>query len=105
VEQILEQVVEKYIEMIRELLSTFEKAEAVRKKMVKKSQATQSTSTQTLSDMDKIFIQLSFDVDAFGHQFRNFGIDKTKFVPFQQLLVVVSPGLKLREELKTADMS
>lgn len=104
VEQILEQVVEKYIEMIRELLSTFEKAEAVRKKMVKKSQTSHSAATQTLSDMDKIFIQLSFDVDSFGNQFANFGIDKTNFLPFQQLLAVVSPGLKLREELKTAEM-
>ena len=81
--------------MIRELLSTFEKAEAVRKKMVKKSQTSHSAATQTLSDMDKIFIQLSFDVDSFGNQFANFGIDKTNFLPFQQLLAVVSPGLKV----------
>jgi len=85
---------EKYLEMMKELLDSVHKSEAMLKKMVKKTQANQS-------DMDKINLQLFLDVEEFGNQLEKFGIDKSSFVPYNHLLNIVATGRKLKEDLSS----
>ncbi len=80
--------------MTTDLLNTVQHAEAVRKKMVKKSQSNQAGS---ISDVEKIYIQLYLDVDAFGAQLIRFGIRRDDFKPYQQLLEAVSMGKKVSD--------
>jgi hypothetical protein len=84
--------------MIMELLSSLHKSDALIKKMVKKS-ATNSTNT-AISDLDKIYIQLFLDVEAYGMQLRLLGIHTSSFEPYKNLLNCVSNG---QEVIKLAE--
>lgn len=57
--------------MTSELLSSLHKSEALLRKMGKKGQANNSTN---MSDMDKIYIQLYLDSEAYGAQIESFGV-------------------------------
>jgi len=93
-EYIISAVTERYIEMTSDILNMVVRAEAVRNRMVKsKSQLSSSSSRSsgTLSDIDKIYIQLHLDVDAYGQLLENkFGLNKHHFEPYQRLLSCVS---------------
>jgi hypothetical protein len=93
--------------MVNELLSSVKLSEEVIKKMKKKStksllDATQSgTSAAAVTDIDKIYIQLYLDVEAFGAQLEQlFGVDKGTFEPYQRLLNTVQLGLEKKNLLQ-----
>jgi len=94
VKNILTAVTHKYLEMTAELLSTLRKSEALIKKMVKKQQQSNSG---TMSDMDKIYVQLFLDVEAFGAQLEKFGIDVQTLDPYKQLVTCVSKSKEQTE--------
>jgi len=48
-----------------------------------------------MQDNDKILLQLYLDVREYGEELKKFGIDKTTFAPYKQLLVCVQEGEKI----------
>jgi hypothetical protein len=89
---ILENLTIKFFEMTNELLSTLHSTDAVIAKFTKKSQISKNI---TLSDTDKIYVQLYLDVNEFQSQLVKFGIQTNNFQAFQNLFNFVSIGKKV----------
>lgn len=102
IQTVIEDVTDKYQEMVAKTLSSAYKNEELLSKMIKKkSQSTtakgEGTGTTTMSDIDKISLQLYLDVSKYGQLLQEkLHIDPATFPPYKFLLQSVSAGEKFR---------
>eukprot|EP01114_Cavostelium_apophysatum_P023937 TRINITY_DN9192_c0_g1_i1.p1 TRINITY_DN9192_c0_g1~~TRINITY_DN9192_c0_g1_i1.p1 ORF type:complete len:750 (+),score=180.22 TRINITY_DN9192_c0_g1_i1:104-2353(+) len=81
-------VTERYREMTNELLNSLHKSEEMIRKFKK---GPQSAVSGTMTDMDRIYVQLFLDVEAFGSQLeKTHVVNLQSFEPYKQLVQAVS---------------
>jgi len=86
--------------MTTDLLNTVLRAEEVRSRMTRGKLSKATASSVSLTDIDKIYIQLFLDVEAFGRIVeRKFQIPMQDLQPFQRLCASVEIGRRLKEDL------
>jgi hypothetical protein len=90
-----------YVSMVRDMLTSLRKTEDSLKKLKKtqrKEMMTLATSkenvqTSSLTDEEKILLQLSLDIKTFGVQLEGFDVNMNDFEPYRELqsLLPLSP--------------
>lgn len=94
---IAENVVNRYMTSISDLLTSLRKMENSLKKIKKSKKSTQSTSLlnqqsgRTMSDEDKIRLQILLDVRQLGQELSSLSIDKQSFKLYGKLYEIVKP--------------
>jgi len=87
--EILTNLIEKYIEMANQLLTTERKKEAIISR-VNKTKGSVALTRASMSDTDKMTLQLILDIRHFLVLLSKFGINGDHFPPFQRLWALVS---------------
>jgi len=111
-QEILTNLIEKYIEMANQLLTSERQKDAIISKVNKTQKshagtggvvapgAAASTAPTVLSDTDKMTLQLILDIQHFSSQLlRNFNINSDIYPPFQKLWSLVSDSQHLLSTL------
>jgi len=97
IRRVLEDVTNRYEEMVSETLNNAHKTEELLSKMVKKKTHSATKGDGAISDIDKISLQLFLDVTKYGQLLKEkLHVDPSTFPPYTRLLKCVSAGEKFK---------
>jgi hypothetical protein len=103
VERVCVPVSERYWHMLTDLLQSVEKGEALLRKMVKKTERSDGSGA-SVSDIDKIHIQMHLDVCEWGVQMQEFGVNLASFELYARLMEATETGQRLFNEIRAGRM-